>query len=151
MKVRVLSVGRRGAHVFEEATRLYAERLRHYLDLELVDLAPSRARARGVALREEGRALLAARGKGRLVALDAGGRSYDSPGLARHLEGWRASGQGVTLVIGGDEGLDATVLEAADERLSLGPLTLPHRLARLVLLEQLYRASTILRGEPYHK
>jgi 23S rRNA (pseudouridine1915-N3)-methyltransferase len=71
--------------------------------------------------------------------------------LARRLARWQARGQDVALVIGGADGLAPAVLERAAERLSLSRLTLPHRLARLVLVEQLYRAVTILRGEPYHK
>jgi 23S rRNA (pseudouridine1915-N3)-methyltransferase len=64
---------------------------------------------------------------------------------------WLAGGKDVALLVGGSDGLSAAVLERAGERLALSRMTLPHRLARLVLVEQLYRAMTILRGEPYHK
>lgn len=151
MKLRLISIGKRSAGPFEEATRLYQKRLSHYLELELVDLPASRKREPRVALREEGEKILAARGKARLVILDAAGKAHDSLAFSRRLEAWRREARDLLLVIGGDEGLSPEVKAAADETLALGPMTLPHRLARVVLLEQLYRASTILRGEPYHK
>ncbi|MDF1563905.1 MAG: 23S rRNA (pseudouridine(1915)-N(3))-methyltransferase RlmH [Deltaproteobacteria bacterium] len=151
MKLRLISIGKRSAGPFEAATALYAKRLKHYLSLELVELPASRKREPGVAMREEGERILAALGKARLVALDAEGQSHDSVAFARRLEAWRREGRDVILVIGGDEGLSPEVKAAADELLALGPMTLPHRLAKVVLLEQLYRAATILKGEPYHK
>jgi 23S rRNA (pseudouridine1915-N3)-methyltransferase len=81
------------------------------------------------------------------VLLDAGGRSYDSPAFARWLEDRRQAGRDVCFVIGGPFG---TALERCDERLSFGPMTFPHQLARVLLLEQLFRAHKILAGEPYH-
>lgn len=79
--------------------------------------------------------------------LDAGGESYDSVGFSRFLEERRMSGLDLCFVIGGPYGLE---LPGATRALSLGPMTLPHQLARVVLLEQLYRAHKILAGEPYH-
>jgi 23S rRNA (pseudouridine1915-N3)-methyltransferase len=87
-----------------------------------------------------------------VVALTRTGESWNSRSLAQHLDGHRLYGRpGAAFVVGGAYGLALTVLERADTRLSLSPLTLPHDLARFVLLEQIYRAGTILRGEPYHK
>jgi 23S rRNA (pseudouridine1915-N3)-methyltransferase len=71
--------------------------------------------------------------------------------LARRLEAWMRDARPVALAIGGSRGLDPALVAAASDRWSLGPLTLPHELARVVVAEQLYRATTILRGEPYHK
>ena len=85
------------------------------------------------------------------MALDARGRQYDSPGLARRFEAWREAGRDLVLLIGGAEGLDDAVRERADEVLSLSSLTLPHALARVVLVEQLYRAWTLMSGHPYHR
>jgi len=82
-----------------------------------------------------------------VVMLDAGGRAYDSEAFAAWLEGRRRGGRDVWFVLGGAFGLD---LPRADERLSLGPMTFPHQLARVLLLEQLYRAHKILAREPYH-
>jgi len=81
------------------------------------------------------------------VLLDARGRTYDSEAFARWLEQRRQAGRDVCFVVGGPYG---TALEQVDERLSFGPMTLPHQLARVLLLEQLYRAHKILAGEPYH-
>lgn len=79
--------------------------------------------------------------------LDSGGTTYDSLAFARFVEERRASGLDLCFVVGGPRGLD---VDDADMRLSFGPLTLPHQLARVVLLEQLFRAHKILAGEPYH-
>ena len=79
--------------------------------------------------------------------LDAGGKTFDSLEFSRFLEERRQSGMDLCFVVGGPRGLD---LDDCDLRLSFGPMTLPHQLARVVLLEQLYRAHKILAGEPYH-
>ena len=79
------------------------------------------------------------------------GTAWSSEELARQVERWQREARTVALVIGGSHGLPADLLAAASDRWSLGPLTLPHELARVVVAEQLYRACTILRGEPYHK
>jgi 23S rRNA (pseudouridine1915-N3)-methyltransferase len=81
------------------------------------------------------------------VLLDAGGRTYDSVAFARWLEDRRRGGRDVCFVIGGAFGI---ALERCDEKLSFGPMTFPHQLARVMLVEQLYRAHKILAGEPYH-
>jgi 23S rRNA (pseudouridine1915-N3)-methyltransferase len=82
-----------------------------------------------------------------LVLLSADGRTFDSVGFSRWIEERRQSGRDLCFVIGGPRGLD---LDRCDMRLSLGPMTLPHQVARIVLLEQLFRAHKILAGEPYH-
>lgn len=81
------------------------------------------------------------------VLLAADGRSFDSEGFSRFLEQRRQAGLTLCFVVGGPRGLD---MDECDMRLSLGPMTLPHQLARVVLLEQLYRAHKILAREPYH-
>jgi len=86
----------------------------------------------------------------RIVALDRGGRALDSSGWSRWLDQRRLEARPVCFVIGGPKGIPARVLDRADERMSLGPQTMAHRLARVVLLEQLFRATKILAGEPYH-
>jgi 23S rRNA (pseudouridine1915-N3)-methyltransferase len=82
-----------------------------------------------------------------VVLLHSEGAEYDSVGFSRWLEERRRSGRDLCFVIGGPRGLD---LDACDDKLSLGRMTLPHQLARVVLLEQVYRANKILAGEPYH-
>jgi 23S rRNA (pseudouridine1915-N3)-methyltransferase len=86
-----------------------------------------------------------------VVALDGRGKPWSSEQLARRLEHWRGGGRDLALLIGGPEGHAAEVLAAADESWSLGPLTLPHMLVRLLVAEQLYRAAALLANHPYHR
>src|SRR5438105_1457080 len=86
-----------------------------------------------------------------IVALARDGRPLTSEALAVQMQRWQLAARPLALLLGGSNGLAADMLAAAAMRWSLGPLTLPHELARLVVLEQLYRSFTILRGEPYHK
>ena len=101
----------------------------------------------------EGELLLTEVPKGAFaVALDERGKPYDSAGFARQFAAWRTrSGDNLAFLIGGADGLAPAVLEKAAARLSLGTMTWPHLLARAMLLEQLYRAHTILTGHPYHR
>jgi len=88
----------------------------------------------------------------RLVALDEHGKAIDSHGFAQQLSVWRDDGKaGVSFVIGGADGLDPDLVRRADLALSFSPLTWPHQLVRIMLAEQLYRATTILSGHPYHR
>ncbi len=102
--------------------------------------------------RTEGRRLLEAiPERGLVIVLERTGTAWTSEALAAAVKRWQDSGKPVALVLGGSTGLDESVVARADYRWSLGPLTLPHELARLVVVEQWYRAGTILRGEKYHK
>ena len=104
------------------------------------------------AKRREAASLLAALPDGALVvALDLGGAAPDSEGLARLLERWLSQSRPLAFLIGGAEGLDGSVLARADATLSLGNMTWPHLLVRVMLAEQLYRAQSILAGHPYHR
>lgn len=142
MKIRLLSVGKDKGPTAELASE-YAERIRRFADLDLLEL-----RAAGPAA--EGDALLA-KAHGELWALDERGSPLTSPQLAQRIGKLRDSAKPLTLCVGGDEGLAQPVRDSARFVWSLSPLTLPHRLARVVALEQLYRAFEILRGGPYHK
>ncbi len=102
--------------------------------------------------RREARSLLACVPAGAIVvALDGGGPTPSSEGFASLLRNWLEAGREIVFLLGGAEGLDSSVLERADHALSLGALTWPHLLARVMLAEQLYRARTILDGHPYHR
>jgi 23S rRNA (pseudouridine1915-N3)-methyltransferase len=150
-RVEILAVG--ALH------RALAPAARHYLDLLRPGVAVTvrevrevalRGRSREEVLREEGRRLLAAWPQAPVVAtLEVGGRVLDSEAFAAWLQRGYERG-GVGLVIGGSLGLADEVSGRAAERLSLSALTLPHQLARVVLLEQIFRAAKITRGEPYH-
>ncbi|MBI5069950.1 MAG: 23S rRNA (pseudouridine(1915)-N(3))-methyltransferase RlmH [Deltaproteobacteria bacterium] len=153
MRLRILAIGRDRSGLYQPALEEYAKRIARYARVEVVEVPEARKHAGTPRAREEeAEALLARLGaRERLVALDERGREHTSVELARRLAAWLEGGRDVALVIGGSDGLAEAVLQRAEERLSLSRLTLAHRLARLVLLEQLYRGFTILRGEPYHK
>ncbi|HEX9287968.1 MAG TPA: 23S rRNA (pseudouridine(1915)-N(3))-methyltransferase RlmH [Anaeromyxobacteraceae bacterium] len=153
MKLRLLAIGKDRSGLYAPAVAEYARRLERYAKFELVELSEARKHAGTPrAKEEEGATILAAiDAREHVVALDERGKEYTSLEFARRVDGWRAGGRDVALVLGGSDGLSAEVLARAGEKLAVSRLTLAHRLARLVLVEQLYRAMTILRGEPYHK
>ncbi len=155
MHVRLIAVGERMPHWVAEGFAEYAKRLSHDLPLELVEIKPG-ARGKGRdnarAIADEGAAILAALPRdAHVVALDGHGSEWSSEKLSTRLSDWRMAGRDVALLIGGPDGHGRDVLQRADQRWSLGPLTLPHMLVRLVVAEQLYRAVTILNGHPYHR
>ncbi|MCA1847543.1 MAG: 23S rRNA (pseudouridine(1915)-N(3))-methyltransferase RlmH [Actinobacteria bacterium] len=133
----------------------YIIRLRRYFPVEVVEVPEediNRRTAEEVLAAEAQRLLKRLPDRAHVVALDGErGKSLSSEDLARKLDALGGSGRShVAFVLGGPLGLSPDVLDQADERLSLGPITLPHALARVVLLEQLYRATKIERGEKYH-
>ena len=146
-------MGRDRSGWFEPAVEGYAERVRRHAELDLVELPAAKgALPPADARRREGEALLSKlKPESWLVALDERGTLLDSLELARLVATARDAGRELVFAIGGDEGLDTPVRERAWKVLALSRMTLPHRLARLVLMEQLYRAFSLLRGEPYHK
>jgi len=155
MKARLIAVGDNAPAWVAEGYSEYRKRLSHWLPLELVEIAPGlrgRNRDAARATSDEGARVLAALPKqGYVIALDVTGKAYSSEQLAQRLEAWRGQGRDLAFLIGGPEGHAAEVVERADERWSLGPLTLPHMLVRLVLAEQLYRAAALLANHPYHR
>ncbi|HEX8907642.1 MAG TPA: 23S rRNA (pseudouridine(1915)-N(3))-methyltransferase RlmH [Anaeromyxobacteraceae bacterium] len=153
MRLRLLAIGKDRSGLYAPAVAEYAQRLSRYVKFELVELPEARKHAGTPRAKEEEAATLLAKldPRERVVALDERGKEYSSVELARRVEGWLQGAHDVALVIGGSDGLAPELLARAEEKLALSRLTLAHRLARLVLVEQLYRAFTILRGEPYHK
>ncbi|NOK38909.1 23S rRNA (pseudouridine(1915)-N(3))-methyltransferase RlmH [Corallococcus exercitus] len=154
MKVRLLSIGKDRSGLFEPAVQEYARRLEHYTRFELIEMneASGRKLKPGEAKSAEATAILGKRKpQDWLVALDERGTLLDSVELSRYVAKAQTGAKDLLFVIGGDEGLDDSVRGAAHQVMSLSRMTLPHRLARVVLIEQLYRAFTILKGEPYHK
>jgi len=142
VKIRLLSVGKDKGPTAELAQD-YAGRIGRVADFELLEL-------RAGDPQREAEALLG-KVRGELWALDERGTLLTSTQLSSRVGKLRDAGQALTLCIGGDEGLAPRVRDEAKLVWSLSPLTLPHRLARVVVLEQLYRAFEILRGAPYHK
>lgn len=152
MRVRVLSIGKDRKGRFEPLAEEYAGRIGRMLPFEVV--VAGEARGDDAAARAAEAELLRRRLRERdiVVALDERGEQLTSEGLAGRLrEAERAGGRDLAFVLGGPSGLDPALLRGCAHRLSLSRMTLPHQLARVVLLEQIYRALTILRGEPYHK
>jgi 23S rRNA (pseudouridine1915-N3)-methyltransferase len=154
VRIALVAVGRLKERFWRDAAEEYLKRLGPYATVrvsEVDDRDSGRDEAR--ALAEEGADVLRAIPQGaHVISLEIGGRQLSSEALAARLGALALDGRSsVAFVIGGSVGLSGEVLARADERLSLGPMTLPHNLARVVLLEQIYRAFRINRGEPYHK
>ncbi|HWP39218.1 MAG TPA: 23S rRNA (pseudouridine(1915)-N(3))-methyltransferase RlmH [Gemmatimonadales bacterium] len=153
MTVYVLAAGRVTGAGLRDACEDYATRVNRFVRLVVREVRAGAAHASpAVRARVEGERLLAALPRGaRAIALTRSGQPETSESLARMLAAWRARGTDVAFLIGGAYGLPGHVLQRCDARMSLSSLTLPHEMARLVLLEQLYRATTIIQGTPYHK
>ena len=159
MRVIVAAVGRLKAGPERELSRRYVERAAAggrrigWQGVAVAEVAESRSPRPQDRRREEAAALLAVVPEiAAIVALDAAGDVLSSPQLAKRLEGWRdAATPAVAFLIGGADGLADSVRERANLRLAFGTATWPHQLVRIMLLEQLYRAMTILSGHPYHR
>ena len=155
MKAQLVAVGERAPDWVAAGFAEYQKRLSHWLPLTLVEIAPGvrgKGRDAARAVSDEGVRVLAALSKqAHVVCLDGRGKPWSSEQLAQRMEAWRQGGRDLAFVIGGPEGHSPEVLAAAAESWSLGPLTLPHMLVRLVLAEQLYRACSLLANHPYHR
>ncbi len=154
MKLAVVAVGKLKEPYFRDAADEYLKRLTPYArvdEIEVADRDLGRGEERGRA--EEGADILRAIPEGaHVVLLDIGGRERSSEEIAGWLDEHALHGRSsLAFAIGGASGVAPEVTARANERLSLGRITLPHQLARVVLLEQLYRAFRISRGEPYHR
>ena len=155
MKARLIAVGERPPGWVSEGFAEYRKRLSHWLPLDLLEVPPGlRGRQRDTtrAIQEEGARVLAAiPPTAHVLLLDGSGRAYSSEQLAERLQHWRMHGRDLALLVGGPEGHADAVRARADETWSLGPLTLPHMLVRLLVAEQLYRACSLLANHPYHR
>ncbi len=158
MILRLVHPARSLTGPLDQAARDYQKRIGRHLRVDERFVKPARIKAETNAaiknaIDEEGARILDAIGpRDVLVALEVDGAPCSSEKLATRLQGWMNSGHhAVVFALGGPWGLSEAVRAQARATLSLGPMTLPHELARVVLWEQLYRAGTILRGEPYHK
>jgi 23S rRNA (pseudouridine1915-N3)-methyltransferase len=153
-RVTVAVVGRLKKSEWQSAQAKYVKRLKRYTALSVVEVKDSVGRGfpDAVAMEREGEALLKATDNARRrIILTPKGRELDSEQFAAYLQRQIELYSHLAFFIGGPLGFSQEVASAAEESLSLSRLTFPHELARIVLLEQLYRAFTILRGEPYHK
>jgi 23S rRNA (pseudouridine1915-N3)-methyltransferase len=149
---RIVAVGRPPAGPLREAIAEFETRASRYWPIEIAEVRaePARSRKAAEVRRLEGERL-SKRASGVIVVLDERGRSLSTDRFAAWMTERRDRAEDVAFLIGGAFGLDDALREHASLVLSVSPWTLPHDLARLVLAEQLYRAGTISRGEPYHK
>lgn len=156
VKIHVIAVGKLKEKFWVEACAEYMKRLKSYAKVsvsEVPDRDPAKCGGEEGARKAEGKAILEALpDHSHVILLDVGGKQLSSEGIAARMDALMLSGvSDITFVVGGSGGVSANVKDFADECLSFGKITLPHNLARVVLLEQIYRAFKISRGEPYHK
>ena len=154
MKLQLIAVGERPPGWIAQGFADYQRRLSRWLHLDLIEIAPGRRMKGAVqrAIDDEGcRVLSAIAPRSLVVALDGSGHPWSSAQLAEQLEKWQMMGKDICLLIGGPDGHAPQVLERATVRWSLGPLTLPHLLVRLLVVEQLYRAASLRVNHPYHR
>ncbi len=158
MRVAILAVGRMKAGPERELVARYLDRAQAsgkplaLAGFEVTELSESRAGSAAARKAEEAKALRSAAADGIVVALDERGKSITSEAFAGQLGRWRDDGRPTaTFVIGGADGIEPEFARSADLLLSFSPMVWPHQLVRIMLAEQLYRATTILSGHPYHR
>lgn len=154
MKLVIVAVGLRMPDWAQSAYDDYAKRFPHELRVELkaVKTEPRGSKTLETLYAAERERIEAAIPKGaRIVALDERGTALTTLALAARLQGWQLEGDDVALIIGGPDGIDPAFRKAAHERIRLSDLTLPHAFARVLLIEQLYRAWSVNAGHPYHR
>jgi 23S rRNA (pseudouridine1915-N3)-methyltransferase len=156
MHLHLVFVGKTATVNIDEAIRGYLARIKHYADCEVhiikAEKMVKKTPATLIQERESERILDLVQGQGHLLVWDRRGRELDSPAFARFIDNLHSQGtSALWMVIGGPLGMSQELLEKAHSILALSQLTFPHDVARLLVMEQTYRAFTILRGEPYHK
>ncbi len=155
MEIRLLAVGTKMPRWIEQGFEEYAKRMPPECRLVLQEInAGKRSKGADIArlTRMEGQQITSAIPKGaRTVALEVKGKAWSTEKLAQRLQYWMEEGRDVAFIVGGPEGIEPSVSQAADEKWSLSPLTLPHPIVRVIIAEQIYRAWSILRGHPYHR
>ena len=159
MKITVIAVGKIKEKFFSDAIAEYQKRLSRYCKLEIVQVADEKTPDKASELqneqikkKESERILAHIKDGAYVIALAINGKMLSSEQLSAELERLGNQGQSqVVMIIGGSLGLSKEVLDRADYKLSFSPMTFPHQLMRVVLLEQVYRGFKIMAGEPYHK
>lgn len=144
-KLRVLCVGKASKPFCRDGCNEYLKRLKGFYDVSVIEIPEQPT------IRKECDELLKRMADGAAVLMDIGGESISSEGLAKLVSAEHERADEITFVIGGAAGVDERVRAAVKKRISFGNVTYPHQIARLLLLEQLYRAATIIKGIPYHK
>jgi 23S rRNA (pseudouridine1915-N3)-methyltransferase len=140
VKILVRAVGKMRDKRMQSLCDEYVERARRHVPVEVEEVADDEGLLRGLPVGAE------------IIALEPGGQAWDTAQLTKHIEKRMVQGaRAVVFLIGGADGLSAGAVAQAERRLSLSPFTLPHRLARVILCEQIYRAISLIRGEPYSR
>ncbi len=154
MKLRIISVGHKMPSWVETACAEYTKRMPREATVEIIDIKPEK-RAAGNSTENiqliEAKRILEAVGKDFCIALDERGQEVTTLQLADKFKDWQASGRDVALIIGGADGLHTSVKQKADWLWGLSKLTLPHAMVRVLLVEQLYRAHSVITNHPYHR
>jgi 23S rRNA (pseudouridine1915-N3)-methyltransferase len=154
MRVRIVALGQRMPAWINAGFDEYARRMPREYALELIEVKPEpRDRGKSVEqmLTAEAVRIRATCADDCIVALDERGKAWTTRDVAAKLEQWRADDASVAFVIGSADGLDQALKRSAAERLAVSALTLPHGLVRIILVEQLYRAASLIAGHPYHR
>lgn len=155
MHFRVLAIGNKMPAWINEGYQDYAKRFPPSCTFELVEIPPEKRTKQSnitqLTEREGQKILSHIKPNNRVIALDVKGQSWSTEQLADHLKNWQMDGRHIDILIGGPDGLAPECLKKAEIKWSLSPLTLPHPLVRIVLIEQIYRAHSILQNHPYHR
>lgn len=155
MKVKLICIGKTGKKFLEDGENEYMQRVKHYVQIERIEI-PDLKNARKLTFEQikqlEGKEILSKVGSGeQLILLDERGSVLSSVEYANFIQQrFNAGGKALVFVIGGAYGFSTEVYEAAQGKISLSKMTFSHQMIRMIFFEQLYRAMTILKGEPYH-
>ena len=155
MKIKIICIGKTGKKFLEEGEQEYLGRLKHYISVERIEI-PDLKNQRNLSQQQikelEGKEILSRTGSGeQLYLLDERGKSFSSVGFSEFLSSrFNAGGKALVFVIGGAYGFSDEVYSQAAGKISLSEMTFSHQMIRMIFFEQLYRAMTIQRGEPYH-
>jgi len=154
LKLRIISVGHKMPAWVESACADFTKRMPRELAIEIVDIKPEK-RAAGNSTENiqliEAKRILEAAGRDFLIACDERGQEVTTLQLAQKMQSWQTLGRDVSIIIGGADGLHASIKQHANWLWSLSKLTLPHAFVRVLLTEQLYRAYSVIQNHPYHR
>lgn len=155
MKIQVICIGKSGKEFLVDGEREYIQRLGHYVPVEKIEI-PDLKKAKSLSEEQvkdaEGKLLLSkTESNDTVILLDENGKSFKSREFAKYLEAkFNMGGKKIIFLIGGAYGFSSEVYERANGKISISKMTFSHQMIRMIFFEQLYRAMTILRGEPYH-
>ena len=152
MKIKIISIGNRTPKSIQDILYKYTSRFDNYFKIELLEIK-SEKNFQSIEQKklQEAKKILKLINNDFIVSLDENGCPWSSKDLSENLSKWMQSFPKVTFIIGGADGLDKKIIEDSNLVWSLSKLTLPHNLVKIILVEQLYRASTILNNHPYHR